>query len=43
MNNEDLICRIREVIESDEEEVVKVINVKFLFDEYDRSKMEVSA
>ena len=41
MSDEELINRIREAIESDEDEIVRVINVQFLLDEYDRVHAEV--
>lgn len=39
----DLLDKIRTAIESDEDEVVKVIEIQFLFDEYDRitGKVEI--
>jgi len=43
MNKDELINRIREAIESDEDEIVKVVTCQFLFDEFDRSMMEASA
>ena len=43
MKDSELISKLRDAIESDEEEVVKVIECKFMFDEYDRNRKEVCA
>lgn len=40
MTENELISRIRNAIESDEDEICRVIEVQFLFDEYDRQRME---
>lgn len=37
MDDSELIRKLREAIESDEDEIVRIIECKFLFDEYDRS------
>lgn len=41
MNEMELISKIRLAVESDEDKIVRVINVQFLLDEYDRSQSEV--
>lgn len=38
MTENELISRIRNAIESDEDEICRVIEVKFLFDVYDYEK-----
>ena len=40
MDDSELISKIRDAIDSDEDYVVRVIECMFLFDEYDRCKRE---
>ena len=40
IRDDELINRIRNIIEADEFPVIKVVDIQFLFDEYDRRRRE---
>lgn len=42
ITDSELINRIRNIIEADEFPVIKVVDIQFLFDEYDRRRRECS-
>lgn len=42
MDKDELIAKIREAVESDEDEICRCLWIQFLFDEYDRKQREIS-
>ena len=40
IRDDELINRIRNIIEADEFPIIKVVDIQFLFDEYDRRRRE---